>query len=70
VNNGGLQQDVATREARKASRARAPDSPMPGEGRSPNGPANGEQQMDPGVSAEAAEGEEPDETASEMPGAA
>jgi hypothetical protein len=28
---------------RKVSRARAPDSPMPGEGRSPNGPADEEQ---------------------------
>jgi hypothetical protein len=26
----------------KAIRARAPDSPMPGEGRSPNSPADGE----------------------------
>jgi hypothetical protein len=31
----GLQQDVAAREARKAIRARVPDSPMPGEGRMP-----------------------------------
>jgi hypothetical protein len=29
----------ASFEIREASRARAPDSPMPGEGRSPNSPA-------------------------------
>jgi hypothetical protein len=34
-----LPQDVATDGVRKASRARAPDSPVPGEGRSPNSPA-------------------------------
>jgi len=32
----------ASFEIRKASRARAPDSPTPGEGRSPNSPAIGE----------------------------
>jgi hypothetical protein len=43
-----LRQDVATdrwassTEIRKASWARAPDSPMPGEGRSPNRPADEE----------------------------
>jgi hypothetical protein len=36
---GYLRKEVATNEVRKASRARAPDSPVPGEGRSPNGPA-------------------------------
>jgi len=37
-----LRQDVATDEVREASRARAPDSPLPGECRSTNSPADGE----------------------------
>ena len=37
-----LPQDVVGDEVRKASRARAPDSPMSGEGRSPNGPTDEE----------------------------
>jgi integrase len=37
-----LRQDAATDEVREASRARAPDSPLPGECRSTNSPADGE----------------------------
>ena len=37
-----MRQDVATDEVRETSRARAPDSPLPGECRSTNSPADGE----------------------------
>jgi hypothetical protein len=40
-----LRQDVATDEVRKASRARAPDSPMPGEGRKPERPNTPESRL-------------------------
>jgi hypothetical protein len=36
---------------REATQSRASGSPLPGEGRSPNSPAIGEQQMDPAESA-------------------
>src|ERR1700674_607861 len=41
-SSANCDRDVATDEVPKASRARAPDSPMSGEGRSPNGPTDEE----------------------------
>jgi integrase len=41
ISEARLRQDVATDEVREASRARAHDSPEPGERRSANGPADG-----------------------------
>ncbi len=38
--------DVATAGGRKASQSHASDSPVPGEGRSPNGPARGRRAAD------------------------